>query len=57
MKVETFLGPETARAKGKLFGPKKVEIFLHYVKVMRNNLMRYGIQRRIILCILGYKME
>ena len=24
MKVKTFLGPETARAKGELFGPKKV---------------------------------
>ena len=27
MNVETFLGPETARAKRELFGPKKVEVY------------------------------
>ena len=28
MEVQTFLGPETARAKRELFGPKKVETFI-----------------------------
>jgi hypothetical protein len=27
LKIETFLGPEMARAKRLPFGPKKVEIF------------------------------